>query len=192
MLKLEKINFSYGEKHIIKDLSLTVNDGESICISGVSGSGKSTLLKIIAGLLKVQSGICEMPERVSCVFQEDRLIPHLNNLKNVTLFIPSEKQESAQKLLCEIGLGEFLNKKPEQLSGGMKRRLSIARAILFDGDILLLDEPFNGLDTDNKILMSGIIKREFLNKGKSVISVSHIDEDIKLLGAKRIELDYTR
>lgn len=188
MTELKNIDFSYGEKQIINDFSLKVTANECVCLCGESGCGKTTVLKIIAGLLKPQSGSITNLKNVSYVFQEDRLIPHLSVLQNVTLFLPKDKKAVAKELIGEAGLIEFINKKPDELSGGMKRRLSIVRAVAFGGDVLLLDEPFNGLDTDNKVLMANIINREFTEKGKPVIMVSHVDEDIEILNAKKIFL----
>ncbi|MCQ2440420.1 MAG: ATP-binding cassette domain-containing protein [Clostridia bacterium] len=188
MTELKNINFSYDEKQIINDFSLKVNANECVCLYGESGCGKTTVLKIIAGLLKPQSGSITNLKNVSYVFQEDRLIPHLSVLQNVTLFLPKDRKAVAKELIGEAGLIEFINKKPDELSGGMKRRLSIVRAVAFGGDALLLDEPFNGLDTDNKVLMANIINREFTEKGKPIIMVSHVDEDIEILNAKKIYL----
>ena len=188
MTELKNISFSYGEKQIINNFSLKVTANECVCLCGESGCGKTTVLKIIAGLLKPQSGSITNPKNVSYVFQEDRLIPHLSVLQNVTLFLPKDKKSFAKELISEAGLIEFINKKPDELSGGMKRRLSLVRAVAFGGNALLLDEPFNGLDTANKVLMANIINREFTEKGKPVIMVSHVDEDIEILNAKKIFL----
>lgn len=188
MTELKNIDFSYGEKQIINNFSLKVTANECVCLCGESGCGKTTVLKIIAGLLKPQSGSITNLKNVSYVFQEDRLIPHLSVLQNVTLFLPKDKKEFAKELINEAGLIDFINKKPDELSGGMKRRLSIVRAVAFGGNALLLDEPFNGLDTANKVLMANIINREFTEKGKPVIMVSHVDEDIEILNAKKIFL----
>ncbi len=192
MIELNNINFSYGNKQIINNFSLKVNKNERICLYGESGCGKTTVLKIISGLLKPQSGSVNLPNKVSYVFQEDRLIPNLSVLKNLTLFLPKDKKELAEELIKQVGLAEFINKKPDELSGGMKRRLAIIRAIAFDGDALLLDEPFNCLDIDNKILMSDLIKKAFTDKNKPVIMVSHVDEDIEILNAKKVNLEYYR
>ena len=192
MIELNNINFSYGNKQIINNFSLKVKANECICLYGESGCGKTTVLKIISGLIIPQSGSVNLPSKISYVFQEDRLIPNLSVLKNLTLFLQKDKKELAIKLIKQAGLIEFINKKPDQLSGGMKRRLAIIRAIAFDGDALLLDEPFNGLDIDNKILMSDLIKKAFTDKNKPVIMVSHVDEDIEILNAKRVNLEYYR
>lgn len=188
MTELKNIDFSYGEKQIINNFSLKVTANECVCLCGESGCGKTTVLKIIAGLLKPQSGSITNLKNVSYVFQEDRLIPHLSVLQNVTLFLHKDKKAVAKELINEAGLIDFINKKPDELSGGMKRRLSIVRAVAFGGNALLLDEPFNGLDTANKVLMANIINREFTEKGKPVIMVSHVDEDIEILNAKKIFL----
>lgn len=186
MLEIKNLCFTYGEKKIISDYNLSVKDGECICISGSSGSGKTTLLRLIAGLEAPNSGSVTSTGKISYVFQEDRLVPHMSILKNIMLCLPNDKKSFAFSLLKEAGLEAVKDKKPHELSGGMKRRAAIVRAVAFGGDILLLDEPFNGLDYAAKEKMAEMIKREY--KGKAIILVSHIAEDAELLNAKKFQI----
>lgn len=184
MLELKNVSFSYDKEPVLKDFSLLVKAGEAVCLQGPSGCGKSTVLKILAGLIKADEGTDIAPSKVSVVFQEDRLLPWFNLEKNLRLTVGDEKSELIEKLLKEVGLGDKLHSKIEDLSGGMKRRAAICRAVAFEGDALLLDEPFNGIDKENKQIVANIIKREFLDKGKPVLMSSHITDDAELLGAR--------
>ncbi len=188
MITLKNISFSYGERPILTDFSLTVPDGKCVCLKGPSGCGKTTVLRLVLGLLTPDSGEIEGCIQPSVVFQEDRLIDGLSLLKNVTLPLEKSARDVAIQLLCEANLGEAIGKKARNCSGGMKRRAAIVRAVAFNGDALILDEPFNGIDPENKQIMANIIKREFLQKGKPVLMVSHIDSDAKLLDAETIEI----
>lgn len=188
MIKLDNIQFSYGNQVILTNFSLTVNNGECIQLSGVSGSGKTTVARIILGLEKAKSGNVIAPQKISAVFQEDRLLENLDVQKNIRLVLTPEQYPIADSILKELGLYDVRKKRISQLSGGMKRRVALARAICYGGDTLILDEAFNGLDADNKQIVANIIKREFLNKNKSVLLITHINEDAELLDAKVINI----
>ncbi|MBR5472905.1 MAG: ABC transporter ATP-binding protein [Clostridia bacterium] len=188
MIELKNISFSYGEQQILNNFNLNVNEGECVQLYGTSGSGKTTVLRIILGLENVIIGNVIVPQKISTVFQEDRLLENKDVLSNVRLVIPNEKYPIADALIKEFGLWDDRKKRVSQLSGGMKRKVAIIRAIVYDGDALILDEPFNGLDSDNKKIIAQVIKREFLNKSKPVLLITHIKEDAQLLNAKVIEI----
>lgn len=188
MIKLEKVSFSYGELQVLRDFNLTVNDGECIQLYGVSGSGKTTVSRLISGLETSNSGNVIAPKKISVVFQEDRLLDNLDVLKNVRLAIPKDKYEYANGLLKEFDLYSVRKKRVSQLSGGMKRRVALVRAIAYGGDALVLDEPFNGLDHDNKKIAANIIKRDFLEQNKPVLLITHVKEDAELLNAKIVNI----
>lgn len=183
MLNLDKVSFSYGKKEVLKDFSLTVPDGKCVVLGAESGRGKTTVLRLLSRLEKPNNGSVTAPEKISVVFQEDRLAENLNVLNNVMLCIDETRKDTAIKLLSEAGLGEVIYSKIKTLSGGMKRRVAIVRAVAYSGDALLLDEPFNGLDYETKKTMANMIKREFLDKNKPVFLISHVSEDAELLGA---------
>ncbi len=188
MIKLENVSFSYGELHVLKDFNLTVNGGECVQLYGVSGSGKTTVSRLISGIETVNNGNVIAPQKISVVFQEDRLLDNLDVLKNVRLAIPKDKYGYADSLLKEFDLYSARKKRVSQLSGGMKRRVALVRAIAFCGDALILDEPFNGLDSDNKKIAANIIRRDFLEKNKPVLLITHIKEDAELLDARIISI----
>lgn len=189
MIELKNVSFSRKGKVILSDFSLSVNDGECVCLFGPSGCGKTTVLRLILGLEAPDSGEITAPDRLSYVFQEDRLVPTLTALRNVTVCLRGNQKKRAASLLKESGLESAADMKPSQLSGGMKRRLSIVRAAAFGGDALLLDEPFNGLDSETKAEMAKMIRREFCDKGRTVIMVSHIPEDAQIMNAETIILE---
>ncbi len=188
MIKLENVSFSYGDLQILKNFNLTVENGECVNLKAPSGGGKTTVFRLIAGLETPQNGEIIAPKKLSVVFQENRLIGKLSLKRNVTLALPNNNHQKAIELLTEVGLGDFLNTPVNRLSGGMKRRAAIVRAVAFCGDALLLDEPFNGIDSDMKIIVANIIKREVLNKNIPVIISTHIEEDALLLNAKTVHL----
>lgn len=188
MITLKNVSFSYGEQPLLSDFNLTVSEGACVCLSGPSGCGKTTVLKMAAGLLTPLSGEINGAENPSVVFQEDRLLEGFSLKTNVCLPLEKTQHDFAVELLKEVGLGEALNKKINTLSGGMKRRAAIVRAIAFGGEVLILDEPFNGIDDENKVRVAKIIKREFLQKGKPVLLVSHNSDDAKLLDAETVNM----
>jgi NitT/TauT family transport system ATP-binding protein len=190
MIELKSVDFSYGESKILDNFNLTVNDGECVCLSGPSGCGKTTVLKLVMGLLKPDSGKISGVKRPSVVFQEDRLLSGFSLITNVLLPPLADGRKSvATELLKEANLGEAIYEKVRDLSGGMKRRAAIVRALCFEGDVLVLDEPFNGIDAENKRIMAEMIKREYLQKGKPVLMVSHIPSDAELLNARVVTFE---
>ena len=178
MLTLNDVSFSYGNKKIINKLSLSLPSNGVFAISGPSGCGKTTLFMLIASLLKPDSGnIVSDHKRLSFVFQEARLLPWLTAAENVNFVLGGKKStlQKATEELGKVGLSEDTKKYPHELSGGMQRRVSLARAFAYDGDIILLDEPTAGLDERIKSVVLDLIKE----KGKTslVLMITHdIDE----------------
>lgn len=188
MIELKNVSFSYGELQILKDFNLAVNSGECVQLYGASGSGKTTVARIILGLEDADNGNIIIPQKISTVFQEDRLLENFDIQKNIRLVLSKEQYVIADNLLKEFGLYDVRKKKASTLSGGMKRRVALIRAIAYGGDALILDEPFNGLDIDNKQIAANIIKREFIDKNKSVLLITHVKEDAELLKAKIVNI----
>jgi len=160
---LENFSYSFPEKGLV-------------LIRGASGSGKTTLLRLIAGLEKPDRGTLEIKtDRISCVFQEPRLIPHLTLLENVLLVKKSKEKEKARAILSRLGLEQAEKKFPHELSGGMKLRGAIARSLYYGGDIYLWDEPTKELDSENKKMI--LEQMQTLARTKLVIAVTH-DQDL--------------
>ena len=186
MIKINNLTFSHGDKNIFNNFSLEIKEGEKIWLSAPSGFGKTTLIKLILGLLKPQSGTVELNGLTpSVVFQENRLLPFYTILKNIEL-VGGDK-ELGKSNLHSLGIGDTENLYPSSLSGGMKRRAAIARALSVPFDLLILDEPFNGIDENNLILTADRIKE--IAKDKTVILISHNPEEAELLGAKKVEIN---
>ena len=193
IVDIKDLSFSYGEKEVLSHFNLRVRKGERLCIKAPSGFGKTTLLRLICGLEKPQSGSVEIPPetKISVVFQEDRLLPWLSVEKNL-LFVMGNADEAlvkkkAKECLSAVELAEEAKSFPAALSGGMARRAALARALAAEWDLLLLDEPFSGIDQAKKEKIASFMRRQF--EGKTVILVSHDPEDAKLLGAETVELD---
>ncbi|MEP7167220.1 MAG: ATP-binding cassette domain-containing protein, partial [Candidatus Woesebacteria bacterium] len=146
--------FHLHGKSAIRDINLTVPEGQFLNLLGPSGCGKSTLLRIIAGLLPANQGEIhwDRPVRLGFVFQHFALFPYLTVLENITFglrmqHVPIEQQQKiVSELLSEVGLADVAHKYPKELSGGMRQRVGIARALAINPDVLLLDEPFSALD----------------------------------------------
>lgn len=184
MIKLTNVSFSYGTNKVLNNFNLTVKNGECVQLLGVSGSGKTTVARLILGLETLDDGQIVVPDKISVVFQENRLLENLDVQKNIRLVLSKENYKFADNLLKEFKLWDSRKKRVSELSGGMKRRVAIIRAIAYNGDALILDEPFNGLDISNKIIVANAIKREFINKDKPVLLITHVKEDAELLNAR--------
>lgn len=178
---IEHLSKKYGEKKVLEDLNLVLEAGKTYTMAGPSGCGKTTFLRILMGLEKADSGtITGVPGKISAVFQENRLSESFSALDNVMLVMNSEnKKETAAELLHALGLTDNLTKPVKTFSGGMKRRVALARALAADYDLLILDEPFTGLDAQNRELAIKVI--EEYTKNKTVLLVSHdiIDSDMQ-------------
>ena len=129
MLRLENVSFSYGDKAVLQNFSLTVHDGECVAIKGPSGCGKTTVIRLLAGLCAPNSGTVIAPERVGVVFQEDRLLPFASIKRNLFLTSPDGGRQNAMQLLRDMGLDKEADTAVRRLSGGMKRRVAIVRAL---------------------------------------------------------------
>lgn len=191
--KLEIINLSMkyhtldGETAAIKDLSLTVDEGEFISVVGPSGCGKSTLLSLISGLIKPSSGkiylggeeVTGPSNRTGYMFQKDDLFEWRTILQNVTLGLEIqhndtvEQKKRLENILEKYGLGSFKNYYPRQLSGGMRQRVALIRTLATDPELLLLDEPFSALDYQTRLAVADEIGRILKQEQKTAILVTH-------------------
>ena len=192
MLKIHELSFSYGKKQVLRDFSLEVAPGEIVAIMGASGCGKSTLLQLIAGLLKPDSGRIESnAKRISYAFQEPRLFPWLTVKENLEAVLPRTFENRENAILRALEAAELADSAelyPDALSGGMKSRAALARALVFGGDLFLLDEPFAALDKELRMRLGDRLKQTIKERGGSAILVTHHPEDAERLADRIITL----
>ena len=203
-LKIENLSVKLSSQSILREISLEVKEGEMLALLGPSGCGKSTLLKSIAGLVPIQSGdiligerrVNELPpekRNAVIVFQDLRLFPHLTVEKNIRFAMELQKKserymkESVESLLSLVQLSGFEKRKIKELSGGQMQRVALARALASEPDILLLDEPFSGLDERLHEEVADLVRSIQREKGITTILVTH-DKSEALRMADRIAL----
>jgi NitT/TauT family transport system ATP-binding protein len=180
----------------LKDVSLTINDGEFVTVLGPSGCGKTTLLRMVGGLIRADQGTISLdgkaingpgPER-AMVFQSIALMPWATVLNNVAFGLKlrgvsrSDRETRAKELLELVGLTGFENRLPGELSGGMQQRVGLARALAVDPKILLMDEPFGALDEQTRRLLQEELLQIWETTRKTVIFITHSMEEAVLLG----------
>ena len=187
MLELTKISHSYGDRRILADITFALAPGQRIALMGPSGSGKTTLLKIALGLLAPTEGTVRNTFlRPAAVFQEPRLLPWRTAAENVALVLGDRKNALPQALaaLERLELEEAGDKYPRELSGGMRQRVAIARALAAEPDLLVLDEPFKGLD-------EALRRRVLETVGRTeaaVLLVTHEEWEAEALGCQILRL----
>lgn len=184
---ITNLSKSYAETVVFRDFSARLPLGEASVITGVSGGGKTTLLRLVLGLETPDGGeITGVPERRAAVFQEDRLCPQLTALENVLLISGRKKEREARDLLARLGLGESLAVPAAELSGGMRRRCALARALCAEFDLLVLDEPFKGLDETNRRAAMDAVRA--LSGDKTVLLVTHDAAEAEFFGENRLSI----
>ena len=174
---------SYEGHPVLDHYSCTFKENKITCIMGKSGIGKTTLLSVLMGIEKAEEGtICGIEhKKISAVFQENRLFENLDAVTNIKI-TTGKSEEEIEHLLRELDLEEVQGKPVEEYSGGMKRRVAIARALLAEYDVLLMDEPLQGLDAQTKEKTANIIRTK--TEGKTVLIVTHDEQDILLFQAE--------
>lgn len=190
-VSVRNVSKNYGTVEALKDLSLEFPRGELTSLLGPSGCGKTTLLKIIGGLLKADSGVVEIDGTAvtapgsdrAFVFQDFALLPWANVLQNVSFGLElrgvakSEREDIAVKYIKDVGLGGFEKAYPHELSGGMRQRVGLARALSVDSQVLLLDEPFSAVDEQNRRKFQEDMLELVRNENKTFIFVTHSIEE---------------
>ena len=195
MIEVKHLDKSFGDLHILKDISTNIEKGEKVVIIGPSGSGKSTFLRCLNRLEQPSGGqilfegedLTHMPDRqlyavrqkMGMVFQHFHLFPHLTIQKNITRapvklkrMTQAEADQKAAELLEKVGLSDKANQYPNQLSGGQKQRIAIARALAMNPDVMLFDEPTSALDPEmvGEVLS---LMRELADDGMTMVVVTH-------------------
>lgn len=195
-IELKNIDKFYGKNHVLKNLNLTIEDGEFMTLLGPSGCGKTTTLRVVSGLEKPQNGFIYMDGRevvnakelffeapskrgLNLVFQSYALWPHMTVAENVAFGLETQKvpkeeiKKRVKNALERLQIGQFIDRYPSELSGGQQQRVAIARAIVSEPKILLLDEPLSNLDAKLRVDMRSEIKRLHKELGTTVIYVTH-------------------
>ncbi|HXF10311.1 MAG TPA: ABC transporter ATP-binding protein [Desulfuromonadaceae bacterium] len=200
-LELKNVSKSFGSSHVLKDINLSMEKGEFVAIVGFSGAGKTTLISLIAGLLKPDHGRLTLndleitepgPDR-GVVFQNYSLLPWLTVYENIFLAVDQvnpnwsadKKKEHCEKYIAMVNLTPARDKRPGELSGGMRQRVSVARALAMDPQILLLDEPLSALDALTRATLQDEISRIRAQDKKTVLLITN-DPDEGILLADRI------
>lgn len=187
MIELRDVCKAFGTRKVLEHFSCEIPSGSVCGIMAPSGSGKTTLLRLILGLEQPDRGsITGVPERKAVVFQEDRLCMELDMETNIRMVTGrAVSREQIKDMLTRLGLP--VDQKPVALlSGGMRRRVALARALLYDSGLLVLDEPFTGLDDENRMLAARTILD--CRRGRTMLVVTHRREDLELLDADKVIL----
>lgn len=186
MPELVNVTKRFGEKTVLQNFSLRAPENRVLCLFGPSGCGKTTILRLLSGLLAPDAGqvIRDRRLRDSFLFQEDRLLPWASALKNLTAV--GIAPAAAREALAQVGLSAEEAALPDSLSGGMRRRLAIARAAAYGGDYFFLDEPLRGLDEATALRALDCLRGAM--RGKGALLITHNPEEARLLADEVIEL----
>ncbi|CRZ18574.1 ABC transporter ATP-binding protein [Mycolicibacterium neworleansense] len=191
VVEVQGLHRAFGEQQVLENLELQIADGEFVAMLGRSGSGKSTLLRVLAGLDGQVTGSVRVPRSRAVVFQNPRLLPWRRALANVTFALPDAGPDAptrtarGRSALEEVGLAEKTRAWPLSLSGGEAQRVSLARALVREPDLLLLDEPFGALDALTRLKMYGLLHELWSRRHMAVLHVTH-DVDEAILLADRV------
>lgn len=187
-IAIEGLTKGFGAVVALPPTTATFPAGEVTCILGPSGCGKTTLLRLLMGLEPPSKGsFSGMPERVSVVFQEDRLLPEFSAVGNIQAVVGKQVAEQAiLEMLGALGLAGWDRTPVQALSGGMRRRVAIARALLFPAEVILMDEPFKGLDEETKERVMAVVKER--TGGKTLLLVTHDPQEASFFGGNILRL----
>ncbi|MET8285380.1 MULTISPECIES: ABC transporter ATP-binding protein [unclassified Streptomyces] len=189
-VRVQGLTRVFDGRAVIQDLHLDVRPGEFVALLGRSGCGKSTLLRILAGLDRDIEGSVLVPRRKAVAFQAPRLMPWKKVWRNVLLGLPGKPERSvAEQALTEVGLTHRSDAWPKTLSGGEAQRASLARALVREPDLLLLDEPFGALDALTRITAQRLVGELWRRRGCAVLLVTHDVEEAVLLADRVLVMD---
>ncbi len=190
MIQIKDLYFAYTpEKPILNFANMTLTDGELLAVMGPSGCGKSTLLSVIAGLQTPSFGSIENgSRRIAAVFQEPRLFPWLTVKENIRAVLPKGTDDKVIADALEfVELADACNQYPSELSGGMKSRVALARALAYGGDLFLLDEPFSALNEDLRRPLAAKLREHLKKIGASAILITHQLTDAEVFADRIVD-----
>lgn len=196
MVSIDAVEMSFGTYVAVQDVNLTVADGEFLAIVGPTGCGKSTILNAIAGLLKPTKGTVSIDSApvntvqndIGYLFQQDALLPWKTSIENVELSLmfrgvaTKERRERSMNWLAKVGLKGFEHRYPHQLSGGQRKRVQMAQALIAAPKVILMDEPFSALDIHTRHLMQNELLRLWQEERRAVVMITHDLEEAIALG----------
>ncbi len=189
-IRISHVSKSFGKLKVLDDLNFEIKKGERILIFGPTGIGKTTILKMIAGILKADGGSVEVKGTVGYVFQEPRLLPWKTAVENINLVLSDRKK--AKEWLEKVGLKGFENHYPNSLSGGMKQKVALARALAIEPQILLLDEPLSGLDFKARDEILSLLDKILSANRSTVVYVTHNMKEVSNFTDKVLVLPYSK
>lgn len=190
MIELVNVSKKYANTPVYENFSLEIEEGKITCLLGASGCGKTTLLNMLAGLTPYEGKIGNVPERISYIFQEERLLPNLTVKQNVALVLGKKADgKKISEMLEKVELSGKEDAYPAELSGGQAQRVSIARAFAYPSGLILMDEPFSSLDTALKIRLIDVFCRLWREKKRTAVFVTHDAEEAYMLAHRAVLLD---
>lgn len=192
-LSLENVSLSFGAVEVLRDLSLDIGEGEFVAVVGPSGCGKTTLLNLFSGFVKPTRGRVRCDGQMRMVYQHDGLFPWLTVAENISMGLRNigddmERARQLTEMLALIGLTGFGEHYPHQLSGGMRQRVELARALAGETDVLLLDEPFSALDYLTRLRLRRELARLLRERPRTVVLVTHDTEEAAQLADRVVVL----
>ena len=191
-VRVENLSLAFGDVRVLADLDLEIAPGEFVALLGRSGSGKTTLLRVLAGLESGACGSVSVPEQSAVVFQEPRLLPWKHVWQNVALGLAGDARARADEALREVGLAHRANAWPLTLSGGEAQRAALARALVREPKLLLLDEPFAALDALTRMRMHVLVEALWRRHRPAVLLVTHDVEEAIRLADRVLVLEHGR
>lgn len=184
-VKFDGVSKAFEDKQVLSNLSFTIKRGEKLCIMGESGCGKTTVVNLLLRLFPPDSGTIAAPDKISVVFQEDRLFEDFSVMSNVMAVAPKgTRKEHCAEILEGLRLADVAKKPVKKLSGGMQRRVAIARLLTAEAKFYILDEPFKGLDNATKETVVAYVKRKL--EDKTLLLITHNEKEAELLGITEI------
>lgn len=184
---INNISKSFNGKAVLNNFSAIIPSNKTTCIIGPSGCGKTTLVNMIVGLTRADKGVIEnVPKNVSFVFQENRLCNDFSAIENVKLVAKRKNDSTLEAILSAMGVDPNDDKPVKMMSGGEKRRVSIARALSADCELIILDEPFKGLDDETYEAVRNFVREQTL--GKTMIIITHDSRDVAYFGENIINM----